>query len=550
MFNNEEDASAYEDELYREVSSSDESVDSEVEGYLYSQVHYCQNLTESKTDDLERTNNTSEETQNLKVGFREEKTNVIIISDNDDVRASDSSAVIILSDSLDEDSVNFSKTGGKFFEKINRLTNQSTPKLFTTGTKVSRDRKSQSLSSSKSYGDGLVQEVLVIRGSSDEEEAKDEDFLTSDSEQSGVENWMLLGRAKEDGDTSIQLNLEGCRNLSEGDNEMEWSIGKKDLEVQVDNFSRRRSSRYYTEDKNVICRNCNYRGHLSKNCPVPKKLPACCLCGQRGHLQYSCLAAYCSNCFMPGHYYQDCTERPYWQKKCHRCAMIGHYADACPEIWRQYHLTVKVGSIKTSKSASIQKRIVYCYNCGRRGHCGYECKERRMYSSVHTSCELIFTYDNDHDIRRRNQRAKYKCKELQESGLLPSKIIEPHKEEKESTRLMKRKRKKRRKESKREENEVNLHLQAMNKSRKKKNKLVEQEAEDFPRGKPKENPSKAAKRRKNKFEHLLFKYGKDKKDFDGQPVKRKKKSRGKKRNRSTADLLTIKQRKKKSKKDD
>lgn len=91
----------------------------------------------------------------------------------------------------------------------------------------------------------------------------------------------------------------------------------------------------------------------------------------------------------------------------------------------------------------------------------------------------------------------------------------------------------------------------MNKSRKKKNKLVKQEAEDFRRGKPEENPSKAArKHNKNKCEHLLFKYGKDKKDFDGQPMKRKKRSKRKKRNCDTADLFTIKQRKNKSKKYD
>lgn len=551
MFNNEEDVAAYEDELYREYSSSDESADSEVEFNLYSQVHYCQNLNESSTEYLEETVGKSEETQNLKAGLTKENTSVIIISDSDEIRASESSAVIILSDSLDEDSVNVSKTRGKFFGTIDQPPNQSIPKIFTTGTKVSKERRSKSLNSSKSYEGGFVKEVLVIRGSSDEEEANDEDFLTSDSEQSGVENWMLLGSAKEDGDASIQLNLEGCRRLSEGDNEMEWSISKKDLEAQVGNLSRRRSNRYYTEDKNVICRNCNFRGHLSKNCPAPKKLPACCLCGQRGHLQYSCSSPYCSNCFMPGHFYQNCTERPYWQKKCHRCAMVGHYADACPEIWRQYHLTVKLGRIKISKSASSQKSIVYCYNCGRRGHCGYECRERRMYSSVHPSCELIFTYDEDYDIRKRNQRARHKCEELQECGLLPLQIIEPKKDESESARHLKKKRKKLRKESKREKNKVNWHLQAMNKSRKKKKKLVKQEADDFPRGKPEENPSKAArKRNKNKCEHLLFKYGKDKKDFDGQSMKRKKRSRSKKGKSDTDNLLTIKQRKKKSNKYD
>ncbi|XP_072260636.1 zinc finger CCHC domain-containing protein 7 [Pyxicephalus adspersus] len=537
MFNNDEDVAAYEDELYREDSSSDESVDSEVEFNLYSQVHYCQNFDEN-TENLGKTARTSEGTQNLKDGFAKLKTSVITISDSDDIRASDSSAVLILSDSLDEDSVNFSKTGGK----LNQLRNHSTPKILPTKKKLSRDSSSTSLNTNKSYKDGFIQEVLVIRGSSDEEEGNDEDFLTSDSEQSDLENWMLLGRANEDGDGSIQLNLEGSRCLSEDDNELEWSIGQKDLEAQTGSFSRRRSSRYYTEDKDVICRNCNFRGHLSKNCSVPKKLPACCLCGQRGHIQYSCLTPYCVNCFLPGHCYQECTERPYWQKKCHRCEMIGHYADACPEIWRQYHLTVKRGPIKTSKTASSQKKIVYCYNCGRKGHCGYECKERRMYSSVHPSCELIFTYDCDFDIRKRKQRAKRKFEELKESGLLPLQSAELMEDESESTQPLK-KSKKTRKVSKREKNKVNSHLQAMNENKKKKNKLLKQESEDFPRGNPEENPSKAAKRhKKKKSEHLLFKYGKNKKDFNEQPSKRKK------GNHEIDDLFTIKQKKKKSKK--
>ncbi|KAK2510910.1 hypothetical protein Q9233_017323, partial [Columba guinea] len=45
----------------------------------------------------------------------------------------------------------------------------------------------------------------------------------------------------------------------------------------------RHGARYYSADKAVTCRNCGRAGHLSKNCPAPK---------------------------------------------------------ACPEIWRQYHLTV------------------------------------------------------------------------------------------------------------------------------------------------------------------------------------------------------------------
>ena len=44
MFGGYETIEAYEDELYREESSSELSVDSEVEFQLYSQIHYAQDL--------------------------------------------------------------------------------------------------------------------------------------------------------------------------------------------------------------------------------------------------------------------------------------------------------------------------------------------------------------------------------------------------------------------------------------------------------------------------------------------------------------------------
>ncbi|KAI4894050.1 hypothetical protein NFI96_011491, partial [Prochilodus magdalenae] len=103
---------------------------------------------------------------------------------------------------------------------------------------------------------------------------------------------------------------------------------------------RRLSNRYYTE-KTVTCHNCNKIGHLSKNCPSPKKLPCCSLCGLQGHFVKTCPNRHCSNCSLPGHTYDDCLEKAYWHKCCHRCGMIGHFFDACPDIWRQYHITVR-----------------------------------------------------------------------------------------------------------------------------------------------------------------------------------------------------------------
>ncbi|XP_075681669.1 zinc finger CCHC domain-containing protein 7 [Rhinoderma darwinii] len=557
MFNDEDDLAAYEDELYREESSSNESVDSEVESYLYSQVHYSQNLSEDNLDDQRKEEDVAEKVEVLKTICHEKKS-VIVISDSDDIRVSDSSAVVIFSDSLEEDSVYSSKIKGKVLPAIQRPENQSTSKASSGGEKWSKHQGAKSPNSGKSYKGGIVNEVLVIRGSSEEEdvEVNEEVILTSDSDQSDVESWMLLGKAREDGDASIRLNLQGYRGApSEGDFGVGWSVIDKDSEAQIGNFgpSRRSGNRYYTEDKNVLCRNCNRRGHLSKNCPEPKKMPACCLCGRRGHLQYACLASYCSNCFMPGHFHQECKERPpYWQKNCHRCSMTGHYADACPEIWRQYHLTVVRGPIKKSNSASSPKDIVYCCNCGRKGHCGFDCNQRRMYSTVYPSCELVFTYDQSHDIWRRNQRASRKLKELQESGLVKLQTQESNIQDtvdnKQIPKIPRKRNKRENKWKKKEQDYFSINsLKRLKNLNKKKFLQHEDDEECFPRGKSKNLKKARIAHTSKKPEHLLFQDFSKNKGLDDQLNKRKRRRRRRKSAAVDESLLLIKQRKKISK---
>ncbi|XP_072011158.1 zinc finger CCHC domain-containing protein 7 isoform X2 [Engystomops pustulosus] len=559
MFNDEDDLAAYEDELYREDSSSDESIDSEVETYLYSQVHYSQNLNEDSIDKLEdqKKDNVVE---NLKTKPQENNA-VIVISDSDDIRASDSSAVIILSDTFEEESVYSSKIKNKVTSVVRKPENQSTPKVTLKGKKLSKLQETKSPNSGKNYKGEIVQQVLVIKESSEDEVVSvDEEMSpTSESDQSDVENWMLLGRAREDGDASISLNLMADRSASnEGDDGLEWSIIERDSEAQILNYTpvRRSSQRYYAGDKNVICRNCNYRGHLSKNCPQPRKLPACCLCGRRGHLQFGCTSQYCTNCFMPGHVYEDCTERPCWQKKCHRCYMTGHYADACPEIWRQYHLTVKPGPIKKSSSACNPKDNVYCCNCGRKGHCGYECNGQRMYSSMYPNCELVFSYDQTNHIWKRSQRAKWKLNELQEAGLVPLQAeggpvtLQAEREFKQNalakTQLQKQKEWRKRKHQK-DKNGLPINSKKQFKNKNKKFFHFVEDEEPFPRGKLKLLKKNIKANRKKKPKDDLFKdvYRNDKCNDQLNKGKRKRK----KWRPSDVDpsLLKIKQRKKKAK---
>ncbi|KAG8454957.1 hypothetical protein GDO86_001250 [Hymenochirus boettgeri] len=555
MFNNEEDLQAYEDDIYREETSSDEDIDSEVEFYLYSQVHYSQNLNESnlEEDDTKKCVLGTKQQVNTDRAKNEMQPDFIALSDSEAV-VSDTSAVIILSDTIEEDSIYFSKVKKKLPGKSS--TGQeiqydphthSTPK---SSIPHKKNLKSCHTGSIKSYGGGYIQEVVVIRGSSEEGEVTNkEDFSTSESEMSDFENWMLLGRTREDGDASIQLNLRGYR-ISNNDEEVgdEWSIGEKDLEAQIGNYPTfRRSNRYYT-DKNVVCRNCEKRGHLSKNCPIPKKLPACCLCGERGHLQNSCPARYCLNCFLPGHFFKECIERAYWKKTCHRCSMPGHFADACPEIWRQYHITSKPGPIKKPKSGCSLKDVVYCCNCAAKGHCAYECPDCRMSKECFTACQLVFSYDRDQDIWKRKQRAKNKIKELEEAGLLHferseyKEILEdytPPFKKRKTTHLKREHSFQKKMNPVTSGKHMDLNCNKKHKSKKKRFGLNQHEEEDFPRGSHK----MSSKSKHNDSTELT-----DEK-ANGSKRKRRRKQKRKRGESLNVDesLFIIKQKKKKSK---
>ncbi|XP_053558699.1 zinc finger CCHC domain-containing protein 7 [Bombina bombina] len=569
MFDEEEDVAAYEDELYREESSSDESIDSEVEFYLYSQVHYSQNLSESNLEegaDTERC--ISDKVQSKSHPGRDaEQASIITLSDSDDVLVVDSSGVITVSDTGEEDSVYCTSIRRKVAltlmrgkAELNEPDAHSTPnqsRVRTPRTQGLQGQKIGSPSSSKKYEGGIVQEILVIKGSSEDESTEDQDegTETSESDQSDVENWMILGRKRQDGDESIQLNLEGCRTTSNEEEKggIDWSISERDLEAQINNHTPfRRSNRYYSEDKNVICRNCDKRGHLSKNCPTPKKSPACCLCGERGHLQNSCPERYCSNCFTPGHFSRECIERAYWKKDCHRCSMTGHYADACPEIWRQYHLTVKPGPIK--KSNSGQRDFVYCCNCARRGHCGYECNEKRMFNGSFPTCQLVFYYDREYEISKRNWRAKVKIEELQKVGLLPIEGGQYAKSRDDNMHPFKKMKKGHQKQTKQFHKEEIHNISKKKgfmerKPKKKKHKGNEKvflcnPEEDFPRGSSEKSMKSRKRRPQEHSNHLFFE------DGSGQQFKKRHKKRNRRKDSATVDesLFIIKQKKKKSKK--
>ncbi|XP_057900500.1 zinc finger CCHC domain-containing protein 7 [Melospiza georgiana] len=508
-YDDPENTEVYEDELYLEESSSEQSVDSEVEFHLYSQIHYSQDLAEVRTREMGEEADAGEvvgQSSGL-AGKQDEDENLAELT-HGGTRLSDESEVIVLSDTPEEDSIYKSKA------KRSRCSSSAPGKAHTRPASstpnhakaagcsawcppepaVATPRKTSSPSGRPApvlpAGPDSPQDVLVIDNSSEEEE----ESLISGGED--IESWMLLGAGADDTDGDIMLNLEGCAMPArKGEIDVNWSISHKDLEAQISNYAgvRHSSMRYYRADKNVTCRNCHRPGHLSKNCPTPKKVPPCCLCAGRDHLQHSCPARFCLNCCLPGHYFRECLERAYWNKHCNRCDMKGHYADACPEIWRQYHLTTKPGPIQAagspSPSPSERAVSVYCYNCSRQGHLGYECSEKRMQGNMFPTSPFVYYYDDECDIRRRANRLKRKVADLQEAGLLPEQPETPLQEEqlevpshKKKSKLWKEQQGPPRRSSEQHKKMKVKRVKKAQEERQRRAAGIHADPEDFPRG--------------------------------------------------------------------
>ncbi|XP_053859878.1 zinc finger CCHC domain-containing protein 7 isoform X2 [Vidua macroura] len=497
-----ENTEVYEDELYPEESSSEQSVDSEVEFHLYSQIHYSQDLDTLEMDEEADVGEGMGQSSGLTE--KEDADEKLPELTGGGTRLSDEPEVIVLSDTPDDDSIYKSKA-----------------------------KKS--------------------RCSSAQDSSSEEESLISDNDN--IESWMLLGAGADDTDGDIMLNLEDCATpVRKGKPDVNWSISHKDLEAQISNYGavRHSSMRYYRADKSVTCRNCNRPGHLSKNCPTPKKAPPCCLCAGRDHLQHSCPARFCLNCCLPGHYFKECLERAYWNKHCNRCDMKGHYADACPEIWRQYHLTTKPGPIKAAGSHSERAVSVYCYNCSRKGHLGYECSEKRMQGNMFPTSPFVYYYDDECDIKRRANRLKRKVADLQEAGLLPEQPETPLQEEQLEVPSHKKKSKlwkeQQGKQSTSSEQQKKMKVNRAKKAQEEKHRRdaeMHGEPEDFPRGYKQQGCKGSRARRKSLFQA----FSGSKTMCVEQPLEgAKRKKKWKKQKHASPDsrdnLFLIKQRKK------
>ncbi|XP_048053584.1 zinc finger CCHC domain-containing protein 7 [Megalobrama amblycephala] len=412
MFSGYQEREDYEDELYRDdADSSLSDADSELEFRLYSQLHYNAEIQEDRVDPREVKSSVPRTQPQQNSLPPAPPVDVIVIDSGTD-------AITVSDNTEEDDSVCAIK--GQSTKIRNRLL-QPNSLLSPCPPQVQTGRSSSDV-------------IVVLDSESDESSSESippfvEDLDSdSDSDSDRLENWMILGQEKHDEDQSIQLNLsisEKPEHANDGGDIQNWAVSEKDKWAQICNkrvglrqVSNRFSNRYYVE-KSVTCHNCRKTGHLSKNCPTPKKLPCCSLCGLLGHLLRTCPNRHCSNCSLPGHTYDDCLEKAYWHKCCHRCGMTGHFIDACPEIWRQYHLTTTLGPLCKSSDPEACRKPAYCYNCSRKGHFGHECSQRRMYNGTYPTLPFISYYDTTKDFNCREHRIKKKARELQDAGLIP-----------------------------------------------------------------------------------------------------------------------------------
>ncbi|RMC08091.1 hypothetical protein DUI87_15122 [Hirundo rustica rustica] len=219
-YDDPENTEVYEDELYPEESSSEQSVDSEVEFHLYSQIHYSQDLGETSTLEMDEEADAGEAmSQSSGLTEKQDKDEKLTELSGGGIQLPDEPEVIILSDTPDEDSIYKSKArrsrcssaqGGVHIPPVPSTPNHTKaagcnapcPPESGKGTPRQRNSTIGRPTPTCSAGPQAIHDVLFIDNSSEEES------LSSDSDN--VESWMLLGAGVDDRDGDIMLNLEGC----------------------------------------------------------------------------------------------------------------------------------------------------------------------------------------------------------------------------------------------------------------------------------------------------------------------------------------------------
>ncbi|NWV73112.1 ZCHC7 protein, partial [Dasyornis broadbenti] len=201
-YDDPETTEVHEDELYPEESSSEQSVDSEVEFQLYSQIHYSQNLGEISTLEMDEEADVPEVMGHSSGLTEKQDEDEKFAEFTDGGTQLSNEKIVILSDTPDEDSIYKSKAKRSRSSLAQTKTHIHLVCSTPSHTKAAGCKALYCPESACSAGHHAIRDVLVINNSSEEES------LISDSDN--VESWMLLGAGADDRDGDIMLNLEGC----------------------------------------------------------------------------------------------------------------------------------------------------------------------------------------------------------------------------------------------------------------------------------------------------------------------------------------------------
>ncbi|XP_050390086.1 zinc finger CCHC domain-containing protein 7 [Patella vulgata] len=272
------------------------------------------------------------------------------------------------------------------------------------------------LNSSSASQKNKNKKVIVLSDVEKSESESDEEEVSSASEDEMSSSFMYASDSDSDSssmcsktfgrdrvETDIKLNIDdpsdadiddviainsGLSSESDEQNDInKWQVSEQDILG-----SRPEVFRYYKYDavKNVRCKNCREKGHLSRDCPKPRVI-VCYLCGQRDHMSQACTQPICYNCSKPGHVATDCKDPQYkWFKLCTRCEMPGHQAENCPDLWRRFHLTTTVCDPVKQPIRKNPKK--FCCNCGSNKHFGYECNRAPMSTHAQITYPFILYY--------------------------------------------------------------------------------------------------------------------------------------------------------------